>query len=106
MDTVRAGAGGTDGESSIEMYLLLCVKHHWWEVATEPGEQSLVLCDNLEWWNGSKGGGLRGRGHMCHYDDSRCCRAETAQHCKAVFLQLNNKFFKKMYSLSSEEVFA
>ena len=26
MDTVRAGACGTDGESSIEMYILLCVK--------------------------------------------------------------------------------
>ena len=38
----------------------------------------MVLCDNLEGWDGvGMGGHSRGRGYMYTYADSRCCMAET-----------------------------
>jgi len=41
---------------------------------------SLLLCDDLEWWGGMRGGGREAhdRGDICiHIADSLCCTAET-----------------------------
>ena len=40
----------------------------WWEVAVQHKELSLVLCDDLEGWDGGWAGGSRGRGYMYMYD--------------------------------------
>ena len=58
MDTRREGKSRTNGESRIDIHTLLCIK----EIANKKllynnREPSLVLCDDLEGWDG---GGQRG----------------------------------------------
>ena len=55
------------------------------------------------WWpreNGIEGGeGGSGGKNICKImADSHCFRAEMTQHCKAIFLQLKNKFDKKVWN--------
>ena len=51
---------------------------------------------DLEGWDGGKGREAQNGGdRYIIMIDSRCCMAETTQHCKAIFHQLkNNSFFK------------
>ena len=70
MDTVKEGVSGTNGESSINgIYTLWCRMDSWQEVALQHREPSPVLCDDLEGWNGGRGGRLeREGGCMCNYE--------------------------------------
>ena len=52
MDTVREGKRGMNGESSIDIYTLPCIK-------LRAGEKLQALCDGLERWGGRRGGRLR-----------------------------------------------
>ena len=40
---------------------------NWWEVAVSYTQPSLVLCDDLEEWDGRGEGGPRERGPMYNY---------------------------------------
>ena len=53
-----------------------------------------MLCDDLEGWDGGWEGGSRRRGICILIADSQCYTAETAQHCKAMILQLKINFKK------------
>ena len=90
VDTVREAEGGINWESSTETYTLLCVKQPAsGNLLYDAGSSNLVLCDNLEGWDGVGGGrkvqeeGDRG----ISMADSCCCMKPT-QYCKAVILQL------------------
>ena len=63
----KVGEGETDGESSINIYVLSDVKGIAGKAAVYHREPSLVLCDDLEWWEGGGKGGSRGRGCMYNY---------------------------------------
>jgi len=66
-DTVGKEEAGTNWESSIDIYMLPCVKHSQQEAAEEHRELSSALWDDLEGWDGSEvGGGLQREG-MCVY---------------------------------------
>ena len=66
MDTVWERVGGMNGESSNNIYTLLCVKWiagekllHNTGAVMHRLHNSLVLCDDLEGWDGGKGGTLK-----------------------------------------------
>ena len=63
----KVGEGGTDGESSINIYALSGVKWIAGKAAVYHREPSLVLCDDLEGWEGGEEGGSRGSGCMYNY---------------------------------------
>ena len=48
----------------------------------------LVLCDDLEGWDGGMGGRVERVDICILMADSHCCTAEIIQHCKAIILQL------------------
>ena len=56
VDTEGDGKGGTKWEHSMKTYTLPCVKHNQWEFAIWRRELKLVLCENLEGWDGVGGG--------------------------------------------------
>ena len=64
-----------------------------------------MLCDDLEGWDGSRGGReVQEGGDMCILmADSHCCMAETNKQWKAIIFQLkiNSKISLKVQSRSS-----
>ena len=58
-------------------------------------EPTLVLCYNLEGWDGVElGGGSGGKGHMCNlWLIHAVVWQKPTQYCKAIILQLKKKFF-------------
>ena len=62
-----------------------------------------MLCDELEGWDGGRGGReVQEGGDMCIFmADSHCCMA--TRHCKAIIFQLkiNSKISLKVQSRSS-----
>ena len=55
-DTVGEEEGGTNGESNTETYMLPYVKQRAsGNLLYETGSSDLVLCDNLEGWEGVAG---------------------------------------------------
>ena len=76
MVTVKEGEGGINRESSTEIYILPYVKQ--WESALWHRELKLVLCDNVEKWDGEGGGERFKRGDICMPGAVSCwCIAET-----------------------------
>ena len=72
-----AGAGGMEWEAGVIKCKLL---HLGWinnKATLCNMEPSLALCDDLEGWDGGRGGRLRGKEYMyLIVTDSRCCMAE------------------------------
>ena len=66
---------------------------------------SLGLCDNLDRWNGERGGreAPEGGDIRKHMADSQCCTAETNTHCKAITLQLKQESQQKEEILKEQE---
>ena len=58
-------------------------------------ELTLVLCDNLEGWDGVElGGGSGGKGHICNlWLIHVVVWQKPTQYCKAIILQLKKNFF-------------
>ena len=88
VDIVGEREGGTDRESSINTYTIMCQTSSLWEAAREDRELSLVLCDDLEGGGGGRGGRLKTEGTyvqlwLIHV---------VVWHCKAIYLQLKNIF--------------
>ena len=53
MDTVEEGVGGTNGESIIETHTLPYIKQTGsGTLLSDTGSSNLVLCDNLDGWDG------------------------------------------------------
>ena len=52
METVGEGRDGTNWDSSIEKYIAVCKIDSQWEFAVRCRELNMVLCDNLEGWDG------------------------------------------------------
>ena len=53
---------------------------------------SLVLCDDLEGWDGGGGREAQEEGDICiHIAVSHCVQQKLTQHCKAITLQLKKK---------------
>ena len=75
-------------------YITICKIDSQWEFAVWLRELKLSLCNNLEGWDGERDGKeIQEGGDVCiPMADSYWCLAETAQFCKAVILQLKNKF--------------
>ena len=51
----------------------MCYIDSQWEAAADPGELSLVLCDDLDWWVGGGGWeeGPRGKGPSPYHSASQ-----------------------------------
>ena len=64
-----------------------------------------MLCDNLEGWDGARGGRkVRDGGDMCILiADSCCCMAEANKHCKAIIFQLKNIKERESYPVNETE---
>ena len=78
----------------------MCYIDLQWEAAADPGELSLVLCDDLDWWVGGGGWeeGPRGKGYMHTYNicmiiayDSLCCTAEANTTLKSNYTSVKKK---------------
>ena len=66
MDTVEVGEEGKGGmcaESNMGTYITICKIHSQWGFAVWLRELRLGLCNNLERWDGERGG----RGHLYTY---------------------------------------
>ena len=64
--TVEEGEGGTNGENSVETYIIVCKIDSKVEFAVQHKEFNPVLWDNLEGWDGEGSGrGIQEGGHMC-----------------------------------------
>ena len=52
----------------LHIYPTMCYIDSQWEAAADPGELSLVLCDDLDWWVGGGGWeeGPRGKDICIH----------------------------------------
>ena len=58
VDTTGEGKSGTNGESSIDIYTLSCVRQTAnKKLLYNNREPSLMLCDDLKGWDGGQGGG-------------------------------------------------
>ena len=62
------GVNGTNGESSISICTLLCVKWIVSEKLLYNTGSCLVLCDDLAGWMWGREGCSCGRGYTCNYD--------------------------------------
>ena len=92
-----------NSESSIDTYTLSCVEKSQWEVAAWHRELSLVLCDELERWDGRwVGGRLRREGMYVYmeqyFQNSRRKRArvyliqqKNSLTCAVPFLHVQGK---------------
>ena len=88
VDTVWEREGGTDRESSIDTYTIMCQISSLWEAAREDRELNLVLCDDLEGCGGGRGGRLKTEGTYVQLWLIRVA----VWHCRAIYLQLKNIF--------------
>ena len=98
LGTVGDAEGGMDWQSSTETYTLPCVKQiASGNLLNDPGSSNLVLCDNLEGWDGMESGREVEREGPCvflwlvHADIGQ----KSTQYCKAIILHLkiNLKIF-------------
>ena len=92
MNTGGQGKGATNGESSMETYTLLYVADSQWEFAVWLRElKPVVLCVNIEEWDGIEGGreGQEG-GNICIPMADSCWYIwqKPTQYYKAIILQL------------------
>ena len=71
------GAGGTNGESSMETCTLPQVKQTASGKILRNRKLSLVLRDSLQGWDGSGGREVPDGGDICTLMAGSCCTAET-----------------------------
>ena len=73
------GKSGMDGQSSIDIYIVPCVKEISGEkLLYNTREPSLALCYDPKGWDGGVEGGSRGRWYTYTVmTDLHCCTAET-----------------------------
>ena len=66
---VGGGERGTNWKSNTETYITTCKTDSQWDLPYNTGSSNLVLCDNLEEWDGGGKweGGSGGRGHVYTY---------------------------------------
>ena len=91
----RGGEGEMYGESDMETYITICKIDSQWEFAVCLRKLKQRLCINLEGWDGSRDGReVQEGGDICIYTYDmpvEVCQ-KTAKFCKAIILQLKNKF--------------
>ena len=90
---------GCYGESSMDAYWLPDVKYSQWEFPVWLRELRLVLCNNLEGWDGE--GGSRPRGHGYAHGWFMLTLKKPTQYCKAIILQLKISKFNIFWKVSA-----
>ena len=74
---------------------VMCKIDGWWEIAVLHREPiSVLLCEDLEGWDGGRRGRLQREGIYIQLWLIFIVWQKSTQHCKAIFLQLKNKFKK------------
>ena len=92
VDPVWEGEGGQTN-SSIEIYTLWDVKQiAGRNLLYDAGSSNLVLCDNLEGWDGVRGRFKREGTHVCLWLIHGDVWQKPIQHFRVIILQLKNYF--------------
>ena len=96
VDTGGEGEGGINWESSMETYIAICKIRESGNLPYDAGSLNLVLCDNLEEWDGVGGvKGIQEGGEIYIYIHLWLIYVyiwqKPTQYCKAIILQLKKK---------------